>query len=231
MGIRACMESCPLEQGNRIEAALADEVRRQRSDQSDTAADDKVSFGQRMADALENLVCADTGERTPPRATLILTADWDALNQKLADARLLDGTPLPVSEALRLACNVDILPAVFDTEGQQLWVGCKYRSATEAQQAALIIRDRHCIGCGRSAVWCEAHHIEEWLTGGRTDIDNLVLVCKPCHHNIHDDGWAVHRNRNGAYELRPPPKPYADLPPRQSCSGSPPKPYADLPPG
>ncbi|MCQ3812596.1 MAG: HNH endonuclease [Acidimicrobiia bacterium] len=202
--------------GNRIEAALADEVRRQRND-SDPG--DQTSFDQRMADALENLVCADTADRKPHGTTLILTAHWDALNQKLADARLVDGTPLPVSEALRLACNADIVPAVFDTKNQELWVGRKHRLATEAQRAALIIRDKHCIGCGRSAVWCEAHHIEEWLRGGRTDIDNLVLVCKSCHHNIHDDGWVVHRNRNGAYELRPPPKPYADYPPGQARSG------------
>ena len=115
------------------------------------------------------------------------------------------------------------MPAVFNAKHQELWVGRKYRSATEAQRAALIIRDKHCIGCGRTAVWCEAHHIEEWLTGGRTDIDNLVLVCKPCHHNIHDHGWVVHRDRNGAYELRPPPNPYPDLPTRQACSGPPPK--------
>ena len=195
------------EAGNRIEAALADEVRRQRNDDKGNGRADQTGFGQRMADALENLVCADVGDRTPPRATLILTADWDALNQRLAEARLLDGTPLPVGEALRLACNADILPAVFNAAGQELWVGRKHRLATEAQRAALIIRDKHCIGCGRSAVWCEAHHIEEWLTGGRTDIDNLVLVCKGCHHQIHDDGWTVHRDRNGAYELRPPPEP------------------------
>ena len=195
------------EAGNRIEAALADEMRRQ---SNDGKAGDQLGFGQRMADALENLVCADTGERTPPRATLILTAEWDALNQKLADARLLDGTPLPISEALRLACNADILPSVFNTKNQELWVGRKLRLATEAQRAALIIRDKHCIGCGRSAVWCEAHHIDEWLTGGRTDIDNLVLVCKGCHRQIHDDGWIVCRDRYGAYELRPPPSPHAE---------------------
>lgn len=202
--------------GNRIEAALADEVRRQRHDSN---AGDQTAFDQRMADALENLVCADPGDRKPHGTTLILTADWDALNQKLADARLLDGTSLPVSEALRLACNADILPSVFNTKNQELWVGRKHRLATEAQRAALIIRDKHCIGCGRSAVWCEAHHIEEWLTGGRTDIDNLVLVCKGCHHQIHDDGWIVCRDRNGAYELRPPPSPYAEFQSGPTCSG------------
>ncbi len=195
--------------GSRIEAALADEERRLRNDK-DSA--DQASFNQRLADALENLVCADAEDRKPQGTTLILTANWDALNQKLAGARLLDGTPLPISEALRLACNADVLPAVFDTKGQQLWVGRKYRSATEAQRAALIIRDKHCIGCGRSATWCEVHHIDDWSKGGPTDIDNLVLVCTSCHHNIHDDGWTVHRNPNGAYELQPPPVPYADYP-------------------
>ena len=134
--------------GNRIEAALAAEIRRQRNENESA---DKVPFDQRMADALENLVCADAEDRKPQGTTLILTADWDALNQKLADARLLDGTPLPVAEALRLGCNADI--------------------------------------------------------------DNLVLVCTSCHHNIHDDGWTVGRDRHGAYELRPPPKPYADYQP------------------
>lgn len=188
--------------GNRIEAALADEVRRLRNE---AERGDQTTFDQQMADALENLVCADTSGRKPQGTTLILTAGWDALNQQLADARLLDGTPLPISEALRLACDADILPCLFDSEGQELWVGRKYRSATEAQRAALISRDKHCIGCGRSAVWCEAHHIKEWQKAGRTDIHNLVLVCTSCHHNIHDDGWTVHRTRNGAYELRPPP--------------------------
>ncbi len=134
------------EAGNRIEAALADEVRRQRKDDNDKDTANPTAFGQRMADALENLVCADTGDRTPPRAILILTADWDALNQRLVGARLVDGTPLPIDEALRLACNADIVPAVFNAKNQELWVGRKLRLATEAQRAALIIRDKHCRG-------------------------------------------------------------------------------------
>ena len=206
------------EAGNRIEVALAAEERRLRGD--DNSAD-QATFDQRLADALENLVCADTSDRKTQATTLILTAQWDMINNQIADVRLPDGDLLPMSEALRLACNADVLPCVFNTKNQELWMGRKHRSATEAQRAALIVRDKHCVGCGRSAVWCEAHHIEEWSKGGRTDIDNLMLVCTSCHHNIHDDGWEVHRKSDGTYELRPPPKPYAHLRPWQSNTNKP----------
>ncbi|MCU1645648.1 MAG: endonuclease, partial [Nocardia sp.] len=35
------------------------------------------------------------------------------------------------------------------------------------------------------------HHVDEWAKGGRTDIDNLTLVCDHCHAQVHDGpgGW------------------------------------------
>ncbi|MYG94308.1 MAG: DUF222 domain-containing protein [Acidimicrobiia bacterium] len=200
------------EAGNKIEAALAAEERRLRNDDK---TGEQTTFDQRLADALESLVCTNTSNRRSQGVTLVLTAEWDAASSKLANVRLSDGDLLPMGEAVRLACDADILPCVFDTKNQELRVGRKHRSATEAQRAVLIARDQHCIGCERSAVWCESHHIIEWHKGGSTDIDNLVLVCPSCHHNIHDDGWVVHRRKDGTYELRPPPKPYADLQPWQ----------------
>ncbi|MCY3968124.1 MAG: HNH endonuclease signature motif containing protein, partial [bacterium] len=115
---------------------------------------------------------------------------------------------IPVAEAIKLACEADILPAVFNTKTQKLWLGRKHRSATEAQRCALIVRDKHCVGCGRTPTWCEAHHIQHWAHGGETNLDNLVLVCTSCHHNIHDNGWQVVQNQDGKYDLRPPPKPH-----------------------
>jgi len=200
------------ESGNRIEAALAAEERRIRAQQDGAA---ESTFGQRLSDALEHLICAEVENRRPQGTKLILTADWDLLNQQLADARLLDGTPLTKAEALRLACDADLLPSVFDTTFQTLDVGRKARSATEAQRAALIIRDKHCIGCGKSAVWCEAHHIIPWQKGGLTKLDNLVLVCTACHHDIHDRNWAIVKCPDtGRYKLQPmlDPDPFASHP-------------------
>ena len=195
--------------GNRIEASLAAKERslRARDDRDDR------TFAQRLADVVEELICAEPDGRKPQGTTLILTADWDNTAQQLVDAKLLDGTPLPGREALRLACDANILPAVFDTGFQELHLGHKRRSATEAQRAALIVRDKHCIGCAKSAVWCEAHHIIPWQDNGPTDIDNLVLVCIACHHDIHDRKWQVWQDpETRRYKLKPTlnPEPFPD---------------------
>ena len=210
--------------GNKIEAALAAEARRIRNKNTAENPKNLTGFDQTLADALENLMSTQGDTSKPQRSTLILTADWDILKQKMANTRLVDGTQIPISEALKLACNADILPAVFNTKTQQLWLGRKHRSATEAQRAALIVRDKHCIGCGRTPTWCHTHHIHEWAKEGPTDINNLVLVCTPCHHNIHDHGWTVHQNPQGKYELRPPPKPHASLHAWQPRQNKPKKP-------
>ncbi|HVV38226.1 MAG TPA: HNH endonuclease signature motif containing protein, partial [Acidimicrobiales bacterium] len=37
----------------------------------------------------------------------------------------------------------------------------------------------------------DAHHLEEWEHGGRTDIDNLLLLCRFHHNAIHHRGFTV----------------------------------------
>ena len=229
--------------GSIIETALADETRRLRNQNAETNnSGDLTGFDQLLADALVNLLHTDNknngnsegGERKQRRPTLILTADWDVLKKQMTNTRLLDDTPIPVTEAIKLACEADILPAVFNTKTQKLWLGRKHRSATEAQRAALIVRDKHCVGCGRTPTWCEAHHIQHWAHGGQTNLDNLVLVCTSCHHNIHDNGWQITQNQDRKYDLRPPPKPH---PANKTTPGEhhnhqlrpPPKPHANTP--
>jgi hypothetical protein len=40
-------------------------------------------------------------------------------------------------------------------------------------------------GCGRSAKWCDVHHLVSWAEGGETVIDNLCLLCRHHHTQIH----------------------------------------------
>jgi hypothetical protein len=52
-------------------------------------------------------------------------------------------------------------------------------------------------------IWCEVHHIKHWLDGGRTDINNLVMLCREHHRILHDSYWSV-RIRDGQPEFIPP---------------------------
>lgn len=165
----------------------------------------RPSTGQRMADALVDLICPPPdGEKKTLGATLLLIADYDIGLQQIRNARLGDGTPVPVDVFKDLACQARILPAIFNTRGQPLWVGLGRRLATPAQRMALIARDRVCVGCGADAAWCQAHHVVPWAADGRTDIDNLVLLCSKCHHRVHDEDWEIQQSPRGEFVLQPP---------------------------
>lgn len=188
--------------GNRIALAMSDKERElwRKEDPKN-----RRTPQQRMADALAELILEPKSGQ-PPRTALLVIADYDVIHRELVNARLCDGTPIPVGELRRLACDADILPAVFRAKTQKLWLGRKRRIATEAQRAALALRDKGCIGCDANPAWCQAHHIQPWSWGGPTNLDNLVLACARCHHNIHDDGWEVAKcPTTGRYDLRPPP--------------------------
>lgn len=81
-----------------------------------------------------------------------------------------------------------------------LYVGRATRLVTAAQWKALLLRDRHCVvkGCRRRPRQCEAHHVLHWLNGGRTDLDNLVLLCFLHHHEHHDRGRDL-QHRDGRW--------------------------------
>ena len=171
---------------------------------------DRRSPGQRMADALVGLVTRedtdkdDDGRVRVRGPRLLLIADYDVIDRELRDGRLGDGTPIPVEKIRDLACQSDILPAIFRGVSQPLDLGRSRRAATTAQRIALVARDKACVGCGATANWCEAHHIIPWAVQGRTDIDDMVLLCSRCHHRVHDDRWQVRKTPTGKYHLKPP---------------------------
>ncbi|MCE2532470.1 MAG: DUF222 domain-containing protein [Acidimicrobiia bacterium] len=161
---------------------------------------------QRMADALEVLATGGEGggnaKGTPQGVDLLVIADYDTVLSQLRDARLVDGTLLSPEELSRLACDANILPALFNRKSEPLWLGRGKRHASARQRALLAERDKGCIGCGASASWCQAHHIRHWQHGGCTDLDNLCLLCSHCHHQVHEQGAQVVKDSNGRYGLQ-----------------------------
>ncbi|MCY4629873.1 MAG: HNH endonuclease signature motif containing protein, partial [bacterium] len=140
------------------------------------------------------------------RTSLVVVADYDFVANQLANPRLYDGTPLAADAFVRLALEGDILPALFDTDGQPLWLGRAVRDATDAQRIALAVRDKGCVGCGAPNSYCEPHHICNWKDGGPTDLDNLCLLCGHCHHKeIHSKrGAEITRGPRGKLTMQYP---------------------------
>ncbi|MCY4163866.1 MAG: DUF222 domain-containing protein [bacterium] len=128
-------------------------------------------------------------EPTPQATTIILTADYDAITGQLKAAGLIDGTPIGIDEIRRLACEAEIIPMIFNSDAQPLYVGRTRRKHTKAQKLALYKRDKRCTSCGIRASNCDVHHIIPWEHGGTTDIDNLTLLCPTCHRQTHKSAY------------------------------------------
>jgi len=179
----------------------------------------RATPGQRMADALVGLVTRegkDDENDRPKGPRLLLIADYDVISRELRNGRLGDGTPIPVEKIRDLACESDVLPGIFRGVSQPLDLGRARRIASPAQRVALIARDKACVGCGATANWCQAHHIVPWAVQGRTDLDDMCLLCSRCHHKVHDDRWQVRKTASGKYYLKPPLKHNRPTPARRN---------------
>jgi hypothetical protein len=156
----------------------------------------RPSLRHRRADALGEIMRSGC-----PQTTLMLHADLDALaNDAGHKLHLRDGPSIPPGLARRLTCD-----AMITVKG--LNHGKSIRLSTKRQRDAIEERDgRTCWipGCDQTH-GLEAHHLKHWTQGGRTDIDELILLCHYHHHRHHEGGWKLElrgdriliRNRNG----------------------------------
>ena len=160
---------------------------------------------QRRADALANLITGE-GPHHRPTTTLLVIADYDTVSHELRNLRYDDGLPVAADRIAKLAAEARILPAIFNTDGDPLWLGRAQRDASAGQRIVLAARDGGCVNCAAPAEGGEPHHVEWFSRGGPTDIDNLALLCERCHHLVHDDGWQLHKH-DGRVRLRPPSRP------------------------
>ena len=97
--------------------------------------------------------------------------------------------------AQRLACDATLLGAISTHSGEVLQLGRTRRAVSKAQRRALLIRDRTCQyqGCHQQR-HLDAHHRVAWAAGGRTDLDNLVLLCRFHHTAVHEGRLRIERS-------------------------------------
>jgi hypothetical protein len=134
---------------------------------------------------------------------------------------LADSTDgLPVVDPLLVHRLIsELAPALGGSAPVLLAAGRTSRLVTPAQRKALIHRDKGCVypGCDRPADWCDAHHLAEWIRdGGKTDIDNLALVCRFHHSRLHEAAETLAHTPAGFQRIPAPPM---TLPAPESSEG------------
>jgi hypothetical protein len=125
------------------------------------------------------------------------------------------GIDLPIDSIRTIAGRARFVPVVVDRDGVviaqgdpvptydqivqsltrpvALDHGRSRRHASIRQRRALRAMYRHCAipGCARHVSITEAHHIHWWEHGGRTDLSNLLPLCRHHHDRLHAERWRL----------------------------------------
>ena len=99
-------------------------------------------------------------------------------------------------------------------DGRLQEVEARTRTIPPALRRALVRRDRDCRfpGCGVRVT--QGHHLRHWAQGGPTTLSNLALLCRRHHRAVHEDGYQMTRESDGALRFqRPDGRLLPDVPP------------------
>ena len=97
----------------------------------------------------------------------------------------------------RLACDAAVVRMAHAPDRTVLDVGRKTRAVPPSIRRALQARDHTCRFPGCTARRCDAHHVEHWIDGGSTSLDNLVLLCRRHHRSVHEGEFELRQHRDG----------------------------------
>ncbi|WP_157109212.1 HNH endonuclease signature motif containing protein [Cryobacterium arcticum] len=172
---------------------------------------DERSGGEKRADILRGILTQVAQDpRTPtlggmPPTVMVHVSAADLLAG--IGVGWIDGVDAPLSMKTinQMVDNGGIRPVFFGGNGAVLALGNKARCFSPLQRRAITARDGGCItpGCTCPPQWTEIHHVIPWEQGGRTDIDNGVLLCWYHHHTINTSGWKI-RMVNGIPQVKAP---------------------------
>ncbi len=136
------------------------------------------------------------------------------------------GHDVPVETVRRLARCGRFTPVVLDEHGVVVRVGRPVwdlatvrdslarpvtldhgrsrRHASKAQRRALAAMYRHCAipGCRVPIDRTQAHHVDWWEHGGRTDLARLLPLCPHHHDRLHAERWQLELGADRSLTIR-----------------------------
>jgi hypothetical protein len=153
----------------------------------------------RRADALVALCSARiAADPDPDRATVVIHAQLEGLISGTGGCEIEDGPVIHPETARRLLCTARVQTVIEDEHGDVVKLGRMRREPPAWMLRQLKHRDRGCRfpGCGNRR-FAQAHHITWWSRGGRTELENLALICSFHHKLVHELGWTISRDADG----------------------------------
>jgi hypothetical protein len=197
-----CTLSMQLPAGDYAETRASLEARAR-----DIPSDGETAWDQRLCDGFLELIRSSLSGSSAPATTAnpyvvvahvpLTSLTEDAGRQadlagELEHVGLIDGETVQ-----RIACDATIIIGVDDDVGHTMYEGRARRFPSDAQRREVKRRDRHCRfpGC-TNMTFTNVHHIVAWKPGGRTDLPNLVLLCKHHHGVVHRNGWTMSGDAN-----------------------------------
>ena len=127
-------------------------------------------------------------------------ADPDQPGQSVLEG----GARISAEMSRRLACEASRVVMRHDGEGRLVEVGARTRTIPPALRRALEHRDRGCRFPGCELPFGQGHHLRHWAEGGPTTLSNLALLCRRHHRAVHEEGYRVYRESDGALHFRRP---------------------------
>jgi hypothetical protein len=176
-------------------------------DHDDTAdgATPERTKDQRRADAYRDLLLDGIGPNglgRGIRGTVSITVPALTLLGRSDEPAILDGYgPIDPETARRIAGTASSWTRILThpETGCRLSMGRDQYAPPADMRRYLQARDQTCqgIGCNRRATLSEIDHTRAWNTGGQTNVDNLVHLCKPCHRLKHQTSFNTRQGPGG----------------------------------
>ena len=137
---------------------------------------------------------------------LVITAKASDIANGTGEAVTGSGDRFPMSDVVRRGLNGKVFYHLMDEKARTVEVLTDQRFANKKQTAIVTARDRGCVfpGCDAPAGWCDVNHVVPHSKGGRTEINNLCLLCSFHHHLMDRSTWEVFMLTDGRPAWRPP---------------------------
>jgi hypothetical protein len=154
---------------------------------------------ERRADALVTLASARIADDAEPdRATIVVHARLERLATDSGGCEVENGPAIDPRTVRRLLCDARVQTIVENQAGDAVSVTSLRREPPSWMVRQVRYRDRSCRfpGCGAKR-FTQVHHVRLWRHGGKTELQNLMLICSHHHRLVHELGWTVSRARDG----------------------------------